>query len=151
MDNKVLIYMDCCCLNRPGDDQTQDLIRIESDAVMAILFKCFYGIWKLAGSDIVEYEIMKTPDLIKRNKALNLYNVKKEIIKINENIEKRAMEIQKYKIKPMDSLHFASAEYRNVDVLLTVDKDFLKLAKEINSPLQIQNPINWFIKEVENG
>jgi hypothetical protein len=50
--------MDCCCLNRPADDQTQDKIRIESDAVIGILFKCFYGSWKLIGSDIVEYEIL---------------------------------------------------------------------------------------------
>jgi hypothetical protein len=50
----------------------------------------------------------------------------------------------------MDSLHFASAEYRNVDVLLTVDKDFIKYSKDITSPLKVENPINWFIKEIEN-
>ena len=42
----MLIYMDCCCLNRPSDDQTQDKIRIESDAIIAILFKCYYGSWR---------------------------------------------------------------------------------------------------------
>jgi hypothetical protein len=63
MNNELLIYMDCCCLNRPADDQTQDKIRIETDAIIGILFKCFYGSWKLIGSDIVEYEIMKMPDL----------------------------------------------------------------------------------------
>ncbi|MDR1445213.1 MAG: hypothetical protein LBI94_10080, partial [Treponema sp.] len=80
MDNELLVYMDCCCLNRPADNQIQDKIRIESDAIIGILFKCFYGSWKLIGSDIVEYEIMKTPDLNKRNKALNLYSVQKEKI-----------------------------------------------------------------------
>jgi hypothetical protein len=39
MDNELLVYMDCCCLNRPADDQTQDKIRIESDAVIGILFE----------------------------------------------------------------------------------------------------------------
>jgi hypothetical protein len=28
----------------------------------------FYGSWKLIGSDVIEYEIIKTPDIIKRNK-----------------------------------------------------------------------------------
>jgi hypothetical protein len=42
------------------------------------------------GSDIVEYEIMKTPDLNKRNKALYLYSVKKEKIDFNDAIEARA-------------------------------------------------------------
>jgi hypothetical protein len=117
---------------------------------MAILFKCFYGEWKLIGSDVIEYEIIKTPDIIKRNKTLNLYSVKKEIIGLNDAIEKRAGEIQKHKLKSIDSLHFASAEYRNADVLLTVDKDFIKYSKNINSPLKVENPINWFMKEIEN-
>jgi predicted nucleic acid-binding protein len=111
---------------------------------------CFYGTWKLIGSDDIEYEIAKTPDIIKRNKALNLYSIKKELIELNDDIEKRASEVQKHKLKPMDSLHFASAEYRNVDVLLTVDKDFIKYSKDINPPLKVENPINWFIKEIEN-
>jgi hypothetical protein len=85
--------MDCCCLNRSTDDQTQDKIRIETDAIIGILFKCFYGSWKLIGSDIVEYEIMKTPDLNKQNKALNLYSVKKEKIELTAAIEERAIEV----------------------------------------------------------
>ena len=47
----------------------------------------FYGI---EGSDVVEYEIMKTPDLNKQNKALNLYSVKKEKIELTGVIEERA-------------------------------------------------------------
>lgn len=151
MDNAFLIYMDCCCLNRPSDDQTQDKIRIETDAIMAVLFKCFYGTWKLIGSDIIEYEIMKTPDNNKRDKALNAYSIKKESIEYNNNIETRAIAIQKYGLKPLDSLHFASAEYRNVDVLLTVDKDFIKYSKRIQSVLRVENPIHWFMEVLDNG
>ena len=65
--------MDCCCLNRPTDDQTHDKIRIETDVIILILLRCFYGPWKLVGSDIIEYEIMKTPDLNKRNRDMDLY------------------------------------------------------------------------------
>jgi hypothetical protein len=150
MDDKLLVYMDCCCLNRPADDQTQDKIRIETDAIIGILFKCFYGSWKLIGSDIIEYEIMKIPDLNKLDKALNLYSVKKENIELNNEIETRALEVQKYGLKPFDSLHFASAEYRNVDILLTVDKDFIKHSKKIKTTLRVENPINWFMEVIEN-
>jgi hypothetical protein len=150
MENELLVYMDCCCLNRLADDQAQDKIRIESDTVIGILFKCFYGSWKLIGSDIVEYEIMKTPDLNKRNKALNLYSVKKEKIDFNDAIEARALEIQKYGLKPFDSLHFASAEYKNVDILLTVDREFIKNARKVESILRVENPINWYMEVIEN-
>jgi hypothetical protein len=61
IDSELSIYMDCYYLNRPTDDQIQDKIHIESDAIIGILFKCFYDSWKLIGSDIVEYEIMQTP------------------------------------------------------------------------------------------
>ena len=146
-----LIYMDCCCLNRPSDDQTQEKIRIENDVIIAILSKCFYGSWRLIGSDIIDYEIMKTPDINKRNRAFDLYKIKKENVEINETIIKRANEIQRYGIKTMDSLHYAAAEYRNVDVLLTVDKDFINNSKRINSSLKVEGPINWFMEEIENG
>ena len=149
MDN-ILIYMDCCCLNRPSDDQTQDKIRIEADAIIAILYKCFYNSWKLIGSDIVEYEIMKSPDKNKKNKTLDLYKIIDESIKINDIIIERAIELHKNGLKPMDSLHFASAEYRNVDVLLTVDNDFIKKSKRITSSLKVENPINWFMEVIEN-
>jgi hypothetical protein len=148
--NDMLIYMDCCCLNRPNDDQTIDKIRIESDVIIAILFKCFYGSWQLIGSDIIEYEITKTPDINKRNKILDIYKIKKENIEINDTIIKRAKEIQLHGIESMDSLHFASAEFKRVNVLLTVDKNFINNSKRINSSLQVVNPINWFMEEIEN-
>jgi hypothetical protein len=150
MNEEISIYMDCCCLNRPADDQTQDKIRIETDTIIAILFKCYYSSWKLIGSDVIEFEILKTPDLNKRNKALNLLSIKKENIPLNEKIYERAIEIQKYGLKPLDSLHFASAEYKNVSVLLTVDKDFVKDSKKVKSSLKVYNPINWYMEEIEN-
>ena len=148
--DSILIYMDCCCLNRPSDDQTQDKIRIEADAIIAILYKCFYDSWELIGSDIVEYEIMKSPDKNKKSKTLDLYKIINENIEINDIIMERAKELHNNGLKPMDSLHFASAEYRNADVLLTVDKDFLKKSKQINSSLKVENPINWFMEVMDN-
>jgi predicted nucleic acid-binding protein len=68
----------------------------------------------------------------------------------NDTIKARALKVQEYGLKPFDSLHFASAEYRNVDVLLTVDKDFVKYSKKTNSSLQVENPIKWFMEVIEN-
>jgi predicted nucleic acid-binding protein len=146
----MLVYLDNCCLNRQNDDQTQDIIRVETNVIAVILSKCFYGSWELVGSDVVEYEIMKTPNLDKRNRALDLYKIKKRNITLNDTIIKRANEIQKHGIMPIDSLHFASAEYGNVDVLLSVDKDFLKKSRNVVSSLKVENPVIWFMMEVKN-
>ena len=66
------LYMDVCCLNRPFDDQSQDRIRIESEAILAILNKCLNE-WTLVGSEAIDYEISKIPDdeIVKKVKANN--------------------------------------------------------------------------------
>ncbi|GHV48584.1 hypothetical protein AGMMS49546_39230 [Spirochaetia bacterium] len=117
---------------------------------MAILWKCFYAKWSLIGSDVVTYEIMKTPDIHKRNEVLNVYSIKKGTVSFNDEIQNRAMGLQKHGLKALDSLHFASAEYKNVSVLLTVDKDFIISAKQIKSSLLIENPVTWYMKEIEH-
>jgi len=37
MNSLMRIYLDVCCLNRPFDDQTQERIHLESEAVLIIL------------------------------------------------------------------------------------------------------------------
>lgn len=51
------IYLDVCCLNRPFNDQRQKRVRLESEAVRAILAMIDQGhvIW--VTSDAVELEI----------------------------------------------------------------------------------------------
>ncbi|MCL2040396.1 MAG: type II toxin-antitoxin system VapC family toxin [Bacteroidetes bacterium] len=147
---KKLIYMDCCCLNRSNDDQKQDKIRIETDVILAILKKCENLIWELVVSDVLLYEIMKNQNPYTRNKTLMLFAIAQENISLDNKIVERAKEMQKYGIKEFDSLHFALAEYKKVDVLLSVDKDFIKHSKQIKTNLIVDNPINWYIKELEN-
>jgi predicted nucleic acid-binding protein len=145
--NDILIYKDCCCLCRPYDDITQNKIYVEGLIIQTILSECMHGPWTLVGCDILEYEIAKIQNTDKKNAVLELYKIKTENIKINETIIKRASEIQKYGIKLIDSLHFASAEYKKVNVLLTFDKDFIKASKRVGSLLMVQSPINWFTEE----
>ena len=49
------IYLDVCCLNRPFDDQRQDRIHLESEAVLTILKHIESGKWKLISSDAIIY------------------------------------------------------------------------------------------------
>ncbi len=56
------IYLDTCCLNRPFDDQTQERVRLEAEAVLAILSRIEKGEWNWIGSDVLADEIEQTPD-----------------------------------------------------------------------------------------
>ena len=63
------IYLDTCCLNRPFDDQTQERVRLESEAVLAVLSRIERSEWSWAGSDVLTDEIEQTLDTQKLSRA----------------------------------------------------------------------------------
>jgi len=138
--------MDVCCLNRPFDDQTKAIIRIESDAVLAILSKCTDGDWALLSSDILDSEISKTPDEWKKMKVVELYSIATEKIEINDAIIEKALMFEENGLKAFDSLHLASADYSKADVFLTTDKDLLRKAERLGLNINTENPVNWFVE-----
>ena len=144
------IYMDVCCLNRPFDDQTQDKIRIESDALLAILSKCMSGEWELLSSEVLDIEIENTPDKWKKSKVNELYKLAQEKIMLNDTIVKRASDIQIFGIKSFDSLHLATAEYSKATVFLSTDKNLLHMASRLEMGITVTNPLNWFMEVYEN-
>ena len=139
------IYLDTCCLNRPCDDQTQERVRLESEAVLAILSRIEKGEWDWIGSDVLADEIEQTPDTQKLSRARLLSGFIKKNIEISEAEIKRAKELQKEGFQGFDSLHIACAESAEVDAFLSTDDRLLKLAKRLSEILQIRvvNPLVW--------
>ncbi len=85
------LYIDICCLNRPFDDQSQDRIRIESEAILAILNKCLYD-WTLVGSEAIDYEIFKIPDDERKKGVKVLAAISREKVTVDESILRQASE-----------------------------------------------------------
>ncbi|MHC5722065.1 MAG: hypothetical protein ACYTX0_61130, partial [Nostoc sp.] len=56
------IYLDVCCLNRPFDDQSQERVRLESEAIRLILERIVSGEWSWVGSEVLIDEVGQTPD-----------------------------------------------------------------------------------------
>ncbi|MCC6986921.1 MAG: PIN domain-containing protein [Anaerolineales bacterium] len=139
------IYLDTCCLNRPFDDQTQERIRLEAEAVLAILSRIEKGDWDWVGSDVLTDEIEQTPDTQKLSRSKLLSDFIDENVEIGEKEIKRAAELEKAGFQIFDALHLASAESANVDVFLSTDDRLLKLAKRLSDVLQIRvmNPLTW--------
>ena len=144
------IYMDNCCYYRPFDDQTQDRIRLETDAVISIVARCEAGEWDLIGSEVLEHEMAKVSDLDKYENAVTVYQAAKLSIPFSTEIQQRANQLQRYKIKPMDSLHLASAESGGATVYLTTDDDLVKWAKSSDTKLNVTNPVRWIMEVMEN-
>ena len=139
------IYLDTCCLNRPFDDQTQERIRLESEAVLAIISRIEKGEWDWIGSEVLMDEIEQTPDTQKLSRARLLSGFIKQMVEIGEAEVERSKELQGEGFKEFDSLHLACAENAKADVFLSTDDRLLKLAKRISSRLHIrvENPLAW--------
>jgi hypothetical protein len=60
------LYLDVCCLNRPFDDQTQDRIHLETEAILSILKHVEIGDWTLVSSSVVLYEVNNIPNSDKK-------------------------------------------------------------------------------------
>lgn len=142
------IYLDVCCLNRPLDDHTQDRIRLESEAVLTILSHVSDKKWQMIGSDVIDYEISKTPDPDRRNKVEILANLAIKRISLKENLVSRAKAIQGYNIKSFDALHLACAEEENVDIFLTTDQELVNKCVTLHEKIKVKvmNPLNWIME-----
>ncbi|MEK6681610.1 MAG: PIN domain-containing protein [Nitrospirota bacterium] len=145
------IYLDVCCLNRPFDDHTQDRVRLESEAVLTILSHGQAKNWDLLNSEVIDIEVSKIPDDDKRLKVSILASMLQQNIVINEDIERRAIEIERLGFKPFDALHIACAEAGKTDVLLTTDDEFLKKAIQNKAALgvRVENPVKWLMEVTE--
>ena len=138
--------MDCCCLNRPFDDQSDPIISLETEAIKSILELCYKGTFSLVTSDVLKFEIGKTPDIVKRERLKVLEGIAREQIKLSEHIINRAKHFEQLGIKPFDALHLACAE-SGADVFLTVDSKLLKKVKTIpDLKVEVYNPVDWIRK-----
>ncbi|MFQ5400239.1 MAG: type II toxin-antitoxin system VapC family toxin [Anaerolineae bacterium] len=138
------IYLDVCCLNRPFDDQSQERIRLEAEAVALILKRIQAGSWKWISSPVVTAEIRQTPDEARRQAMLVLTKQVDEEITMTPATASRARELAAMGFKPFDAAHLACAE-TGADIFLTMDDRLLRTAKRQADRLQVQtaNPLLW--------
>ncbi len=144
------IYLDNCCLNRPFDDQLQDKIRLETDAILAIINMCDNKKWEFFKSDVLLYEINQIIDYDRRQKVMRIYKYGKTEIKICKSIQTRANKLIEYNIKPFDALHIASAEYAKSDIFLTTDKKLILASYSANLKIKVMNPVIWYLEVTNN-
>ena len=143
------IYFDNCALQRPLDNKNQIRIILEAEAVLALIDLYESGKIELVSSDVLLFEIQNNPNSIRKEFAINLLKNVKENIALNENIEKKADLFNKMGVKPLDSLHLASAEFARVEYFCTCDDKLLKKVKNLEDiKLKVVTPLE-LIEELE--
>ena len=85
MSKDYLIYLDVCCLNRPFDNQKQDRIRLETEAIILILAKCTTVNQQLVVSNAIETEIAKISNREKLKQIIEILSIATTRILVADN------------------------------------------------------------------
>jgi predicted nucleic acid-binding protein len=145
------IYLDVCCLNRPFDDQRQDRIRLEAEAVLLILGRCEAGVLQWLSSAVVEEEVSNTPSSERRARVRNMHSGAHSTVALTDAAIARAQELTAMGFRTYDALHLACAEQATVDVFLTTDDRVLRIATRHKRQLKVRvaNPLAWLVEVIQ--
>ncbi|MBD1846350.1 PIN domain-containing protein [Cyanobacteria bacterium FACHB-63] len=147
-----VIYLDVCCFNRPFDDQRQERIRLEAEAVLMILERCQTGTWTLVGSEAIEAEIGQIRDPDRLAQVQTLASAATQRVMVDRSVERQVEEWIRQGFGVFDAFHLTCAEVRSVTVLLTTDDRFLRRAMRMGEMLQVRvaNPLQWLLEVVSD-
>jgi predicted nucleic acid-binding protein len=129
----------------PFDDQTQDRIRLESEAVILVIEHCHRGEWRWLSSNVVNYEVAKSPFPTRRERVQRIVEFAETLGPAAAEDINRGKQLEGHGFSAYDALHVACAERGRADVLLTTDDRFVRLGKRHSSELKvrIENPLTW--------
>ncbi len=139
------IYLDVCCLNRPFDDQTQDRIHLESEAVIAILRNVESQQWTWIISSVVLFEVAQTPSAERKHRLSKLCSHATHEIAMGDDICANAETPRKAGFKSYDALHLACARKAGADIVLSTDDKLVKKATQHSATVgvRVANPLTW--------
>ena len=144
------LYFDCCCYNRPFDDQSQQRIHDESEAILSLMNRCSAVRGTILGSAVLRLEIDRIGDTVKREKVRHLYRAVNEDVGYTPEIRQRAEEIRQHSvIHEMDALHLSSAEAGHADVLLTTDARLIRSCRSVSLRVRVVNPVSYLAEVIE--
>ena len=126
------------------DDQSQDRVRHEAEAVEGILRLLRAGQATWVSSAALEIEIGRNPDADRRHGVAALLAFSNEVV-VPQSADRAAF-LQTLGFGAFDALHLASAEQGRVDVFLRTDDGLLRRAERYRNELRVrvQNPLSWY-------
>ena len=146
----ISIYLDTCCLNRPFDEPGQLRVRAEAAAVIEVLQGVATGQYTLVSSSVIEWEISKHPDQLKRMEITKLLTLASSTIELQQSMVERARVLESTGFKSIDALHLAVVEGSQTNCFLTTDDKLIKLATKLHSKLSttVMNPVQWIWTQI---
>ncbi len=144
---KTRVYLDNCCFNRPFDDPSNLLVRLEAEAKTYVQQEIRNGTVELAWSFILEHENADNPYENRKNAIAPWKHLAVVDVGAEEEVFRHALVIRECGIRGMDALHVACAIVAQCHYFLSTDKKLLR--KRVNG-ITILNPMNY-VQEAERG
>jgi predicted nucleic acid-binding protein len=126
---KIVVYLDNCCFNRPYDDQGNILIYLETEAKLRIQKLILEAKIECLWSFMLHYENNANPYDERRAAIGKWEHIAKESIVLSERIKRCAENLTRMRIKTKDAYHLACAIEGRASFFITTDKKLLN--KEI--------------------
>jgi len=147
----MLIYLDICCFNRQFDDQSDLIVRLQTEAKLYVQDMIRGGSISLIWSAVMDLENAANPDIYRKVTVGDWQKIGLVDVSVSRRVESAADKLALIGIKPMDALHVACAIEAEAEVFLTTDKALLrKLAKYDH--LRVVDPVDFIriYNEIQN-
>jgi hypothetical protein len=125
------LYVDLSCFNRPFDDQAQERIRLETEAVLFVLTRVMEGKDTLLWSWVLSFENDNHPRADRRDEIAVWQDKAERTIDISEKLEERARQFAEAGLAALDAAHVAAAEIGGADIVLTCDDVMMRRAARL--------------------
>lgn len=129
----MIVCLDTCSIQRPFDDQSQNRIVLEAEAVLEIIDRVENGEVELLGSEILQLEMEENRNPVGRRFALDVLGLASRQVVVDDEIESAARAYEKSGIKPYDALHLASAVEGGADVFCTTDDPLYQAGQTVET------------------
>jgi predicted nucleic acid-binding protein len=132
------IYLNTSALNRPLDELSSDRVRVEAEAMVALLAAIEEGIAEWIGSEYLDFEVGQDPDNERVKRVRSLLVLVRTRVPASEAVARRARAIERVGLRGLDALHVASAEAGGAELLVTTDDRMMRRAARARLPLHVR-------------
>jgi len=100
---KLKLYLDNCCFNRPFDDQSQLLVRLETEAKLFIQQQIKEGKAEIVWSSILDLEIKRNPYQSRRETSDIFRRLSQTIVDIDDEVRRLSLVSQTQGLGTVDT------------------------------------------------
>ena len=141
------MYLDICCLKRPFDDLSQTRVRLEADAVLALLQAPADKV-QLVHAMAQDLENSQNPVRTRAERVQRWLDLWPVFQLPEPELLTRTKEFMSLGFKNFDAFHLSSAELSQTDVFATCDDQLLSKAKSQVGRLRVRvaNPVDLVLE-----